>query len=120
MEELCERFTAYGGNYQDIMVRFMGSEAMYLKFLNMLPQDDSMDRLEAALAAGDLAAAFEAAHTLKGVAGNLGLTPLHRAVCAIVEPLRTGEQIDYRPMCMAVREEFQRAESLLDGLNEGS
>ena len=30
----------------------------------------------------DLDGAFEAAHTLKGVAGNLGLTPLYRSVCA--------------------------------------
>ena len=37
-----------------------------------------------------MTSAFEAAHTLKGVTGNMGLTPLYDAVCTIVEPLRTG------------------------------
>ena len=32
------------------------------------------------------------AHTLKGVAGNMGLTPLFDKVCAIVEPLRVCKE----------------------------
>ena len=38
----------------------------------------------------DLIAAFDAAHTLKGVLSNMGLTPLYDCVSAIVEPLREG------------------------------
>ncbi len=39
-----------------------------LKFLD----DESMDKLEAAMAVGDAEEAFMAAHTLKGVSQNLG------------------------------------------------
>ena len=57
----------------------------------MLFQDENMQKLGAALANRDYTAAFEAAHTLKGVVGNMGLTPLYEAVCVIVEPLRSRE-----------------------------
>lgn len=86
-----ECFAAYGADHRDTMARFLGSESLYLRFLDMLPQDDNLRKLGAALADGDLERAFLAAHTLKGVAGNLGLLPLSRAVCAIVEPLRPGK-----------------------------
>ena len=39
--------------------------------------------------------AFEAAHSLKGVLGNLSLTPLYDKVCEITELLRAGEDADY-------------------------
>lgn len=90
-----ECFAAYGADHRDTMARFLGSESLYLRFLDMLPQDDNLRKLGAALADGDLERAFLAAHTLKGVAGNLGLLPLSRAVCAIVEPLRAREARDY-------------------------
>lgn len=118
MESLREQFLEYGGDYDGIMSRFMGNKAIYLKFLNMLPQDDSMDRLDAALSAGDLVRAFEAAHTLKGVAGNLGLEPLYRAACAILEPLRAGERRDYTPLHQVVRAEYRRARALMESLRE--
>ena len=69
--------------------------------------------LGGALASGDTAKAFEAAHTLKGVTGNMGLTPLYAALCTLVEPLRTGERRDDYPMLFqAVQTEFRRADEL--------
>lgn len=120
MRQFNNIFEAYGGDYETTMARFLGSEAMYLKLLNMLFRDDSREKLGAALEAGDLAGAFEAAHTLKGVAANLGLTPLCSAVSAIVEPLRAGDDTaDYPALFEAIRGEFQRAEVLRDELGEG-
>ena len=63
-----ECFAAYGADHRDTMARFLGSESLYLRFLDMLPQDDNLRKLGAALADGDLERAFLAAHTLKGVA----------------------------------------------------
>lgn len=113
-------FADYGADYAATMGRFMGNEALYLRLLGMLFQDDTLEQLGAALDADDRRRGFEAAHTLKGVASNLGLTPLCRALELIVEPLRAGEERgDYPTLYHAVRREFQRAEAFRAALTEG-
>ena len=93
---------------------------MYLRFLDMFFQDESFQQLENALDAGDLKDAFAAAHTLKGVAGNMGLTPFYEAVCVIVERLRTEEpRKDYPVLCKAIQAEFYRAELFRKQLKKG-
>ena len=119
MAALKEVFQKYGADYETTMSRFMGSEQIYLKILAMLPRDENLQKLDQALQAGDYPAAFDAAHTLKGMAGNLGLTPLYQAVCAPVEPLRAkapGE--DYAVLFQSVKEEFKRAAGLVELLKE--
>ena len=44
---------------------------------------------------GNLDDAFEHAHALKGVVGNLALTPLYETVSEITENLRAKVQTDY-------------------------
>ena len=69
----------------------------------------------------DLDGAFEAAHTLKGVAGNLGLTPLYRSVCAVVEPLRIREERDdYADFYQAIRKEYEKVEQMRQELTGGN
>lgn len=113
-------FNAYGGDNSIAMGRFFGNEGMYLRFLDMFFQDESFQQLENALDAGDLKDAFAAAHTLKGVAGNMGLTPFYEAVCVIVERLRTEEpRKDYPVLCKAIQAEFYRAELFRKQLKKG-
>lgn len=117
MADFKQCFDAYGANYKQTLDRFMGNEKMYLKFLNMLFKDQSVNQLGDALAQGDLKAAFEAAHTLKGVSANLGLTPLFDAVCEIVEPLRgKDEGTDYMALYGQIRMEMDRAADFLSSL----
>ena len=119
MREFDEVFEKYGGDYKTTLGRFMGNEKMYLKFLNMLFKDENLKKLGDAVQEGNLTAAFEAAHTLKGVTANLGLTPLYNEVCRIVEPLRKGEaRGDYHEMYQTIWNEFRRAEELCHTLNE--
>ena len=86
-----ECFAAYGADHRDTMARFLGSESLYLRFLDMLPQDDNLRKLGAALADGDLERAFLAAHTLKGVSRDLGFTPLFEAAAALSDALRLDD-----------------------------
>lgn len=110
---------AYGADYAKTMERFMGNEAFYMRMLMMLSRDENLQLLGTALENGDLTAAFEAAHTLKGVAGNLGLTPLYDAVCKIVEPLRKREDgCDYSARYRTIQDEFRKAEQLRQNLAE--
>ncbi len=76
-------------------------------------QDKNFQKLEDALTMGDLDAAFDAAHTLKGVSGSLGLTSLYDRVCEIVEPLRRKDpEADYRALHQAIQQESLRLETL--------
>lgn len=121
MRSFKELFEDYGADYQTTMERFMGKEEMYLRFLDMLFDDPSMGLLGDALDCSDMVGAFRAAHTLKGVVGNMGLTPLYKTVCTIVEPLRTGQQRDdYSALYQAIEMEFQRADELRSLLKGGA
>ena len=49
MRTFKEIFEEYGADYQKTIARFMGNEKMYMKFLGMLFQDPSMEKLGQAL-----------------------------------------------------------------------
>ena len=120
MGEFRKIFEAYGADYNSTMARFMGNEAMYVKFLDMLFKDDNLDKLGTALGQQDYEAAFAAAHTLKGVVGNMGLTPLFNAVCAIVESLRKREvPEDYNGLYQMIQTGFLQADEFRKKLKEG-
>ena len=120
MGEFRKIFEAYGADYNSTMARFMGNEAMYVKFLDMLFKDDNLEKLGTALEQQDYEAAFAAAHTLKGVVGNMGLTPLFNAVCAIVEPLRKREAPeDYNGLYQMIQTGFLQADEFRKKLKEG-
>ena len=82
---------AAGVNVEDVLARFMNNEALMLKFLLRFPQDPNFQLLQEAMARQDLQGAYNAAHTLKGVAGNLSMTGLMAAVSTVVEDLRGGD-----------------------------
>ncbi len=91
--------------------RCAGREALYLKLVAKIPGDKGFGALKEAIAAKDLNAAFEAAHGLKGILGNLSLTPLFENVNDMTEHLRAGEDIDYGPA-------LQRMDADLEKLRE--
>lgn len=117
MREFQTIFEEYGADYRVTMSRFLNNKEMYLRLLGMLFEEDNLQKLCIALEAGDLCGAFEAAHTLKGVVGNLGLVPLYQTLERLVELLRTeGKQDDYLVLCREVWLEFQRAQAFLEKL----
>ena len=119
MRDMRVCFAEYGANYIETMERFLGNEALYLRLLGKLFPNSELQKLGAALEADDKAGAFETSHTLKGVAGNLGLTPLYKALCALVEPLRAGkERAHYPALYQSVQAEFRRAEEFWANLKE--
>lgn len=72
---LKECYDALGGNYEDT-VRRLYNEKLVEKFLFKFEEDPSFENLKKALEEEDLEAAFRAAHTLKGVAQNMGFDNL--------------------------------------------
>lgn len=82
------RLLVAGVNVDSAMARFLNNAALMEKFLRRFPSDPNYSLLCQAMAQGDTDAAFTAAHTLKGVAGNLSLDRLFAATSTVVESLR--------------------------------
>lgn len=77
-----------GIRVDEALDRFMNNEGLMLKFLLRFPQDENFALLQQALEDRDTARAYTAAHTLKGVVGNLAMTELFEQVSRMVEDLR--------------------------------
>ena len=102
-----EQLNAFGANTAEGLSRCFGNETFYLRLVAMIPAEGNFDKLQSAVEAGDLTEAFEAAHALKGVVGNLSLTPLYDKICEITELLRAKIATDYAPLLgevMAMRD----------------
>ena len=93
-----EKLKDFGADTQEGLGRCYGNEALYLRLVNMIPGEANFDKLKNALDHHDLDSAFEAAHALKGVLGNLSLTPMFEQCSEITELLRARTDMDYTPL----------------------
>lgn len=101
-----ECYAALGGDYAGTMTRLQ-SERIVGKFIRKFPGDGSYEELNRALAAGDLEAAFRAAHTLKGICKNLGLDRLGASVEELTEALRPRETLPAPELTGRVRQDYE-------------
>ena len=76
MADLTTALAPYGIDYDEAMER-MGGSIDFFKQLAMKYLNDTQ--------------AYEAAHTLKGVSGNLSMTTLYKAATAVSDALFQGE-----------------------------
>lgn len=76
-----------GGNYDSVIQRFL-TEERTKRFLKMFLKDPSYEQLESSLKTEDVDEAFLAAHTLKGVCLNIGLSRLYTSSSDVTEALR--------------------------------
>ena len=86
---LKELYAMIGGNY-DQAVRVMKMDKLIDRYVRKLKNSNVGEALAEAGAAMDGQKLFEAAHAMKGVCGNLGLSDLANAADAITEEFRPG------------------------------
>lgn len=98
-----DELKAYGANTVEGLHRCLNNESFYLRLVKMIPGDPNFQKLYDAIDRGDLDAAFDAAHALKGSAGNLALTPIFAPVNEITELLRGRTQTDYTALVAQIR-----------------
>ena len=82
-----ESLRAAGANVEEGLSRCLNKEDFYLKMVNMGLNNQNFQLLGSALEAKDFDRAFELCHSLKGVIGNLSLTPLYDLICQLTEML---------------------------------
>ena len=88
----------FGADTAEGLGRCFGNEEFYLNLVRTVPAEQKFDELAKAVEEGDLDAAFEYAHALKGVLTNLSLTPVSEPAIEITELLRARKQMDYKPL----------------------
>ena len=93
-----EKLRMLGADVDDGLTRCMNDESFYLMLLPEALKRDQYEDLEKKILEGDMNAAFERAHAMKGVLSNMALTPLAGKVSEITELLRAGTQMDYGPL----------------------
>ncbi len=97
-----------GWNVEETLKRFSGNRALYRRFLQKFPQDPTFEKLQNAVKSDDFSAVETAAHTLKGVAGNLGFSVLFTKSAELVNVVRSGETNRIHPLFAEVETEYRR------------
>jgi HPt (histidine-containing phosphotransfer) domain-containing protein len=88
MSELLNELENYGVNLEVTLARFIEDEEFYVECLNAFLEEQGFKMLKKSIDKKEYIDAFNYAHTLKGVAGNLGITKLYNLICMLVESLR--------------------------------
>ena len=94
-----ECYEAFGGNYEEVVSRLRTDERI-ARFLQKVVDDGSYKLLIDSIATNNVDEAFRAAHTLKGVCGNLSITKFGESSTALCEYLRDKRVIDDSVMAM--------------------
>lgn len=111
-----ECYQAMGADYEEVFGR-LRSERLITKFVLKFPSDPSFSQLQSTLEEKNVEEAFRAAHTLKGVAQNLGFTPLYEATATLTEVPRAGNLPEDDNMMNAVAKEYERTVAAIEQLN---
>lgn len=98
VDDLIKRLEEYGCDMEGTMERFLDDKKMYFICLNQMLEDPAFEELGKALSEKQIEAAFDYAHTLKGVLANMGIIPIYNIVIQIVEPLRVGQCDNLMPV----------------------
>ena len=106
-------YETIGEDYAAVLNRMMGNEAFLSSMLGKFANDPTMDALEAAMQSGEAKKIFHQAHSLKGVAGNLGLKPLYDTLFVLTEITRNGGMEGAEQAFVQVRQEYEQVLRLL-------
>lgn len=110
-----DMYKKLGGDYGDVRLR-IPSEALIRRFAVKFLTDTTFKDLSEAVTAKDWEKAFRAAHTMKGVALNLGFGTLCTASSALTEALRGREPLTDMALYDAVKASYDEAVEVIKAL----
>ena len=113
MNAMIQKLGDWGCDIPGALERLVDDEELYTSCLRLFAEEEGFATLDTCIATGAYDEAFDAAHTLKGVAANLGLTPIFMPVSNLVEALR-AQKYDVCPeLNQKVQEAFRHYCSLI-------
>lgn len=107
-ENLKLQLTEAGVDVDSVMERFMGNAGMLERFLRKFLNDMSYQKLLTSIEEKNVEDAFAAAHTLKGVCGNLSINTLRDIVSRQTECFRAGNLEEGVAIMPEVTAEYER------------
>lgn len=114
MSDMLNELKSLGVNVEEGMKRLMNNEALYVKMLGKFLDAVKNTNVMACFESGDLEAAVSKAHNLKGVTGNLSITPLYKGYTDVVALLRAGKPDEARA---ALEELLPTQEKIVECIN---
>ena len=93
--------------------RLMEDDDLFENCLNIFVKDSNFQELGRYIKSGMYKQAFDCAHTLKGVAGNLGITPIYDATSNLVEELRNSRYDRLEELYKALLNEFDEMQHIV-------
>ena len=109
-----DKLKTFGANTEEGLKRCVNKEEFYLRMVNSALKGDQMEQLSAAIADKNWEKAFEAAHTLKGVLGNLALTPLYEPMSQLTEQLRAKTNTDCTALLLQCQSKWTELKQLAE------
>ncbi|MCI8709732.1 MAG: Hpt domain-containing protein [Dorea sp.] len=103
-----ECYDMIGGDYEGVLGRMMRKESLVVKFAKKFLEDGSYQSLKDNLAEGNVEEAFRAAHTLKGVAQNLGFVTLYEPGSMLADILRGGSMEGSEELMAQITEAYEK------------
>lgn len=105
-------------NEEALLRRFSGNRALMEKYIRKFPEDKTYHSLANSLEEKNYEEMLKAAHTLKGIAANLGFDKLYESCSKMVENLRTGQREDALQNSVDIVEEYQNIVNCLACLDD--
>jgi HPt (histidine-containing phosphotransfer) domain-containing protein len=91
MDEKLNKLKNWGCDINGALERFLNDKDLYCECLLMFVEDDNFKSLKLHINDEDKKVPFSYVHTLKGVAGNLGLSPLFESLSELCDALRVDD-----------------------------
>jgi hypothetical protein len=97
-----------GIDMDEVLERFMGNTGLMDKFFSKFLNDMNYTKLNTAILCGDASGAFLAAHTLKGLCGDLYFKDLGKIVCKQTYLLKGGDMESATAIMPQVAQEYEK------------
>ena len=114
-DKLLKNLIADGADESGIQDRFGGNVDLYEECFRDFIEEPHFLSLRDALQTQSYEQAFNSAHALKGLSGNLGLSAFYDAVCVLVESLRHKQYGSVDAEYAQVERQHERLRQLLSG-----
>ena len=114
-KEFCQEMQTVGMNVTEMVGHFMDSEQMFLKYLYKFfdAADGVVMELTTAAEKEDYPNMLFTAHSLKGLAGNIGLNGVFLPAKKMVDDIRADDFSDCASYFQKIQENYYRAAAIV-------